>query len=209
MRIIAGSLKGRKLRTPKNSDVRPTTDKVREAVFSMLLPYMYDGFVAVDLFSGSGAMGLEAVSRGAGRVYFSDSSRESLALTRENAAICGVSDKAVLLSGDFRTNVRRIREQADVIFLDPPYAEGYILPALDAILDSGLLAEGGVCVCEHAQRDSLPESYRELRLVRDRRYGAIGVSIYELAAESSDAEERESAPAAENAETPAPTEEEA
>lgn len=184
MRIIAGSFKGRKLKTPRSSDVRPTTDKVREAVFSMLLPYMFEGFVALDLFSGSGAMGLEALSRGAGRVYFSDSSRESLALTKENAAICGVSERAILLSGDFRSNVRRLREQADVIFIDPPYAEGYILPALDAILDAGCLAEGGVCVCEHSKRDELPESYRGLRLVRDRHYGAIGVSIYELTADA-------------------------
>ena len=182
MRIIAGSLKGRKLRTPKNSDVRPTTDKVREAVFSMLIPYISEGFVAIDLFSGSGAMGLEAVSRGASRVYFSDSSRESLALTRENVNICGAQDKAVLLSGDFRSNLRRVREQADVIFLDPPYAEGYILPALDCIMDCGCLAEGGVAVCEHSYRDGLPEEYEGFTLIKDRRYGSIGVSIYQYGA---------------------------
>ena len=179
MRIIAGKLKGRKLRTPKNSDIRPTTDKVREAVFSMLLPYMYDGFVAADVFSGSGAMGLEAVSRGAGRVYFSDASRESMALTKENINICGVSENAVLLSGDFRSNIRRIRESVDVFFLDPPYAEGYILPALDAMLESEALAEGSVVVCEHAHRDELPDEYFGFVKKCDRKYGSIGVTIYD------------------------------
>ncbi len=179
MRIITGTLGGRKLISPKTRDIRPTSDKVKEAVFSMLLPYMSEGFTAVDLFCGTGSMGLEAISRGAKTVYFSDVSRESLSLAKQNIRLCGVEDKAVLLAGDFRQNLRRIRQKADVIFLDPPYADGYILPALEIIADEGLLKEGGVCVCEHSHKEKLPEEVFGFTAVRDRKYGAIGVTIYE------------------------------
>ncbi len=179
MRIITGTLGGRKLISPKTNDIRPTSDKVKEAIFSMLLPYMEEGFVAIDLFSGTGNMGLEAISRGAKTVYFSDASRDSLSLTKQNVKLCGVEDNAVLLAGDFRQNLRRIRQKADIIFLDPPYADGYILPSLQIIDDADLLKEGGVVVCEHSHKEKLPEEIYGFTAVRDRRYGAIGVTIYE------------------------------
>ena len=93
MRIITGSLKGRRLKSPKTNDVRPTSDKVKEAMFDMLYPYIQDEFVCMDVFAGSGNLGLEAISRGAKRVYFSDSSRDSLSLVKENVKYCGVEDK--------------------------------------------------------------------------------------------------------------------
>ncbi len=179
MRIIAGSLKGRRLKSPKNDDIRPTSDKVKEAVFSMLIPYMEDGFTAVDLFSGTGNLGLEAISRGAGTVYFSDSSRESMSLIKENIVTCGVLEKAVLLSGDYLSNIRRIRQKADIIFLDPPYANGYILPAIRAITESGLLEDTGVIVCEHEYRDALPQEVCGLTAIKERRYGKTAVTIYQ------------------------------
>ncbi len=145
----------------------------------MLLPYMEDGFAAVDLFTGTGNMGLEAISRGAKTVYFSDSSRDSLSLAKQNIMLCGVEDNAVLLAGDFRQNLRRIRQKVDIIFLDPPYADGFILPALQIINEIGLLREGGVVVCEHSHKERLPEKIYGFMAVRDRRYGAIGVTIYE------------------------------
>lgn len=179
MRVIAGLLKGRKLNTPRNYDIRPTTDKVKEAVFSMLIPYIDEDTVFADIFAGSGGIGIEAISRGASKVYFSDSSRESLSLVRENLQYCGVSDKAILLLGDFKQNIKRIREDVDIYFLDPPYADGYVLPALEAIDISGNAKSGCIAVCEHSFRDKLPEEAYGFKLIKDKKYGSIGVSLYE------------------------------
>ena len=99
MRIIAGEFKGRRLRSPEDRRVRPTSDKVKEAVFSMLSPYLYDS-TAADLFAGTGSLGLEAISRGARRVYFSDRDRRSIALIRDNVAHCRAEDRSVILCSD-------------------------------------------------------------------------------------------------------------
>ena len=178
MRIITGELRGRRLRSPSTDNVRPTSDRVKEAVFSMIMPYLSPGFVAVDLFTGSGNLGLEAVSRGASTVYFSDDSRESIALAKTNIKTCGVENRAVLLAGDYRHNISRIRQSVDIYFLDPPYAMGYLLPALDAIREAGNLKPGGLVVCEHSHKDSLPEEIEGYELVTVRKYGATGVTIY-------------------------------
>jgi 16S rRNA (guanine(966)-N(2))-methyltransferase RsmD len=180
MRIIAGELKGRRLLSPRGNDVRPTSDKVKEAVFSMLMPWMEDGpFACMDVFAGSGNLGLEAISRGADKVFFSDASRESLALARENAKICGVSDRCVFLSGDFRGNIRRVKEDVLIFFVDPPYAEGLIPGVLEAIDEAGNCPSGGIVVCEHRFRDELPEALCGFTRIRSKRYGATGVTIYE------------------------------
>jgi len=183
MRVIAGELKGRRLASPIGNDVRPTSDKVKEAIFSMLIPYLYEGCVCADLFAGSGGLGIEAISRGASRVFFSDSSRSSLALVRENVKHCGVEDRAVYLAGDFRSNIKRINETVDIYLLDPPYADGMLLPALKAIDEKGNMRAGGAVVCEHSKRDVLPEEYCGFRAVKQRRYGATSVTIYERTGE--------------------------
>ena len=179
MRIIAGELKGRRLKSPKTDDVRPTSDKVKEAVFSMLLPWLEDAPVCMDVFAGSGNLGLEAISRGASKVFFSDSSRESLSLCRENASLCGVTDRCVFLSGDFRSNIRRVKETVDIFFLDPPYADRCIPEALQAIDEAGNCRPGTVVVCEHRHKDVLPGELYGFTCIKDRRYGATGVTIYE------------------------------
>lgn len=172
-------MKGRRLRSPKTDDVRPTSDKVKEAVFSMLLPWLEDAPVCMDVFAGSGNLGLEAISRGASKVFFSDSSRESLALCRENASLCGVTDRCVFLSGDFRSNIRRVKETVDIFFLDPPYADRSIPEALQTIDEAGNCRPGTVVVCEHRHKDVLPGELYGFTCIKDRRYGATGVTIYE------------------------------
>lgn len=179
MRIIAGELKGRRLKSPRTDDVRPTSDKVKEAVFSMLLPWLEGDLVCMDVFAGSGNLGLEAISRGAAKVFFSDLSRESLALCRENAKLCGVEDRCVFLSGDFRSCIRRVKEPVDIFFLDPPYADRVIPEALQAIEEAGCCRKGTIVVCEHRHKDSLPEQLYGFTCIKDRRYGATGVTIYE------------------------------
>ena len=172
-------MKGRRLKSPKTDDVRPTSDKVKEAVFSMLLPWLEDAPVCMDVFAGSGNLGLEAISRGASKVFFSDSSRESLALCRENASLCGVTDRCVFLSGDFRSNIRRVKETVDIFFLDPPYADRSIPEALQAIDEAGNCRPGTVVVCEQRHKDVLPGELYGFTCIKDRRYGATGVTIYE------------------------------
>ena len=178
MRIIAGKLRGRRLISPKGDAVRPTTDKVKEAVFSMLIPYITEDTVVMDVFAGSGNLGLEAISRGVKRVFFSDADRTSLKLVKDNVNLCGVSDQAILLAGDFRSNIRRVKEPVDIFLMDPPYAAGFILPALDTIEDAGNIAEGGIVVCEHSKKDEMPEEYRSFKKIKERTYGAISVSFY-------------------------------
>ena len=172
-------MKGRRLKSPRTDEVRPTSDKVKEAVFSMLLPWMQHEPVCMDVFAGSGNLGLEAISRGASKVYFSDISRESLALCRENATLCGVQDRCVFLSGDFRANIRRVKEAVDIFFLDPPYADRSVAEALQAIEEAENSRAGTLAVCEHHRRDELPEELAGFHKIRERRYGATSITIYE------------------------------
>ena len=153
MRIIAGDFKGRRLFAPKDSRIRPTTDKVKESIFSMVAPYLEDA-VVIDLFSGTGNLGLEALSRGAARCYFGDKSRESLELTRQNIAHCGAQDRSVPILGEYEYALRKIREQADLIFLDPPYKEGLMEDCIQMISELSLLSADGVIVAEHGAEGS-------------------------------------------------------
>ncbi len=183
MRIIAGEFKGRRLRSPEDRRVRPTSDKVKEAVFSMLSPYLYDS-TAADLFAGTGSLGLEAISRGARRVYFSDRDRRSIALIRDNVAHCRAEDRSVILCSDFRDALRRFCEPIDIVFLDPPYDSGFLTDALKEISDGGILSDGAVVVAEHAAGESLPETFGKLTKVKSKKYGKIGITVYENAAEA-------------------------
>ena len=126
MRIITGDFKGRRLEMPENYNIRPTTEKVQEAVFSIIAGNLEDA-VCVDLFAGTGNLGLEALSRGAKKCYFGDNSRESLALIKRNIAMCRAEDRSRVMPGDFEKVLARLGEKdekIDIFFLDPPYREG-------------------------------------------------------------------------------------
>ncbi len=152
----------------------------------MLYPYISEGFVCMDVFAGSGNMGIEAISRGARTVYFSDSSRESLALIRENINICGVSENSVLLSGDFKSNIARVHDRVDFYFLDPPYVDKFIGEAIRAIKASGNLKENGIIICEHSSKEDLPDEYLGFTAIKKRRYGATNVTMYQIAKQESE-----------------------
>lgn len=179
MRIIAGDFKGRRLFTPKDGRIRPTTDKVKESIFSMIAAYL-EGAVVIDLFSGTGNLGLEAISRGAKRCYFGDKSRESLALTRQNIALCRQEDQAVTILGDFEYVLRKIPEKADLIFLDPPYKRGLIRECLHQIEASSLLSEEGIIVAEHGAEDPLEDRLSGFTKIKEKTYGTISISIYAI-----------------------------
>ena len=177
MRIIAGDYKGRRLHTPVDERIRPTPDKVKEAVFSMLDSQIgLFGIRALDLFSGTGNLGLEALSRGARHCWFGDSSRDSLKLIKENIAYCRAQDKSTVLAGDFRKTLGRLETQMDVIFLDPPYEAGYYREALE--LSCRLLAPRGCIVAEHERGCPLPDPPEDLEMTDLRQYGRNTMSFY-------------------------------
>ena len=179
MRIITGKLRGRKLKPPKNFDIRPTSDRVKEAIFSILDPYINENTIVADLFCGTGNLGLEALSRGAKRVYFSDVSRESIALAKENIIACDIGDQAVILAGDFKQNIRRISESVDIMLLDPPYSSRLLLQSLQTISESDVLKEEGIILCEHSSKEQLPEDVGNLHFLKIRKYGSVSVTLYQ------------------------------
>ncbi|MBQ9931266.1 MAG: 16S rRNA (guanine(966)-N(2))-methyltransferase RsmD [Firmicutes bacterium] len=177
MRIIAGSLKGRKIQGPADDRVRPTSDMVKEALFSMVTHHVDLG-VVVDLFTGTGNVGLEALSRGAEKVYFCDASRDSIALTRENIRHCGVTEGVVVLNSDWRRSLERISEKADLIFLDPPYKAGLLEDCISEIDALDLLNADGIIVAEHDNDTVLPESIGGLLQLKTRRYGKKYLTVF-------------------------------
>lgn len=179
MRIIAGDYKGRRLHTPVDERIRPTTDKVKEAVFSMLDSQIgLFGIRALDLFSGTGNLGLEALSRGARHCWFGDSSRDSLKLIKENIAYCRAQDKSTVLAGDFRKTLGRLETRMDVIFLDPPYGMGLLPECFSLIREYGCLAEDGLIVAEHRREEQLPEELEGFEKIKEKKYGTVVISIY-------------------------------
>ena len=185
MRVIAGKYKGRKLNSPEDSSVRPTTDKAKEALFSILTNEIY-GARVLDLFAGSGGLGIEALSRGATYCLFADSSRRSLDLIRSNIAHCEIEEPTRVAAGDYakilRNLARRIEdgieEPFDIILLDPPYDAGYMDKAFALIAEGGILAPDGTIVAEHRKHEELPEDLHGFTKTKERRYGVVKLSIY-------------------------------
>ncbi len=178
MRIIAGTLKGRTLTAPTWDGLRPTSDGLRETLFNILAPRM-PGARVLDVFAGTGAIGLEALSRGAALAVFVDHDRRAARLIAENAAQCGVGDRCVIIRNTAGHFLRRpLGGPFDVVVLDPPYA----LPALDAVVTKAVaaLAPGGTVVLEHTWRREPPEvpGARRSRTVRA---GSSALSFYESA----------------------------
>ena len=180
MRIITGEFKGRRLEMPVGNDIRPTTEKVKEALFSMISGNLYDA-VCVDLFSGTGNLGLEALSRGAEKCYFADNSRASLELTKRNIAMCRAEDWSVVIAGDYERALNQIAakgEKIDIFFLDPPYKKGLYERCFELISTLELLSEEGIIAAEHKAKDEFPDEMAGFAKRKDRTYGSIGITIY-------------------------------
>ncbi len=175
MRVITGSARGRKLITPDGMKTRPTTDMVKEAVFSVI-QFMVPYSNVLDLFAGSGQMGIEALSRGADKAVFLDNSKYALEAIKENLSLTGFSKQGKALLGDAESFLTNALEKYDIIFLDPPYNQGYpekILPVLHKPL-----SEKGIVLYEHDKNENLPKETDELILKKEYRYGRIMVSAY-------------------------------
>ena len=175
MRIITGTARGRKLETLEGMEVRPTPDKIKESLFN-IIQFQIEGRVFLDMFAGSGQIGLEALSRGADKAYFLDASKKSIAVIEKNVAACGFEDKARVINADSIVYVRNIHEEFDVIFLDPPYRTGLLEKALEAAAPK--LTEGGILLAEHPVDEQLPDSVAGLEKQKDYKYGKIILTSY-------------------------------
>ena len=176
MRVITGTARGRKLKEPVGMDIRPTTDGVKEAVFSML-QFDIEGRRCLDLFAGTGQLGIEALSRGARQCVFIDQRADAVKLIRENVEVCGLTDRAVIRSGDAMAYLKS-GEKFDIIFLDPPYASGLLGKALEDIATFDICREHGIIVAESAVETELPALAPPYSLYRQYRYGKIKLSVY-------------------------------
>ena len=180
MRIIGGRLSGRKLATFSGRRIRPTADRIREAIFNILSTELADAHV-LDLFSGTGALGLEALSRGAASTVFVERSVEALRLIRTNIRSCGLLSQTTVIQWDIMKNLNCIRKTAppfDLIFLDPPYACGMLEPALINLSCSGAFHQNAVVVAEHGSEESFSDAAAAgFRLALKKIYGKKAVSF--------------------------------
>ncbi len=167
MRVTAGKYKGRVLIDNKYQHIRPTADIVKQALFNKLAFDVIDAKV-LDLFSGSGALGIEAISRGASDVVFVDADKRSVDYTKANLKALGISSKVINLPFDKALKLLK-GQQFDIILLDPPYQSEYYLPALELIFNLKLLTKNGVIVCEHEKDYLIPLS--NFKLLDEKRYG--------------------------------------
>lgn len=173
VRIISGRLRGRKLETPQGMTTRPTTDKVKEAVFN-IIQFELPGAAVLDLFAGSGQMGLEAISRGAASVQFVDRDRVAQEAIKKNISACEADGVCRLYGGDsFDFLSKAGRRSFDIIFLDPPYGGEILKRALGDIARFDILKEDGIMICEKAPEDDILPLPAGLALQKEYKYGKI------------------------------------
>jgi len=180
MRVIAGQAKGRPLKSVPGDTTRPTTDKVKEALFSMIGPY-FDGERVLDLFAGTGGLGIEALSRGAGSAVFVDANARSVEVVRRNLETVGMSERAEVYRNDAVRAIKALGRKGapfDLIFLDPPYAMEAADRLLGELAERGLAADGAVAVLEHAASRTYPERFSGYGLIKRAVYGEAALSIY-------------------------------
>lgn len=179
MRIIAGSAKGRRLHSPKSPLIRPVSDKVKEAIFNILGRRVDDSNV-LDLFAGTGSVGLEALSRGALRCVFVESYPHALSLLQKNIGVCGFVDRAFIFRGKVPGVLNRLKKKGafGLVFVDPPYDRGLISPTLEAIVGYKLIDAQSCVIVEHSPREAPVGS--GLDVFDSRQYGQTLVSFLNL-----------------------------
>lgn len=177
MRVITGSARGRKLKELPGLDTRPTTGRVKEGLFSAI-QFDIEGRRVLDLFAGTGQLGIEALSRGAAFCDFVDSAPAALKVVRRNVKACGFEDRSACHGKDFTAFLSRNREKYGLMFLDPPYASGNLERALELISTIDIMVENGIMVCESPAEHVLPDLPDPYEKGREYRYGKIKFTLY-------------------------------
>lgn len=178
MRIIAGSARGRSFDAPQGRDTRPTLDRVKEAIFGSI-QFQVPGAVVLDLFSGSGNMGLEALSRGAAEAICVDASPTCAALIRKNGQKLGLLEGLTVRNADYRSALSDLasrKQTVDIVFLDPPYASGFAADAAERVFREGLLGPNGIVIVEHAFDQPPVLGEGPWQVARVKKYGVCGVT---------------------------------
>jgi len=175
MRVITGSARGKQLSVCAGNAVRPTPDRVKEALFS-IIQFQVEGRRVLDLFAGSGQLGIEALSRGAREAVFVDSGTKPAAVVAKNLENTGLSDRAKVWHMDFASFLSGDCGMFDLVFLDPPYRTGLLQRAIPAV--AGRVNRGGSIICENPVDEPLPESAGEFVRGRSYRYGKIALTLY-------------------------------
>lgn len=177
MRVITGSARGVVLKTPEGDLTRPTTDRVKEALFS-IIQFDIPCAKVLDLFGGTGQLGIEALSRGAKHAVFVDHREEACALIRENLKRTKLSELATVVKSDYQNYLSRCKEKFDIIFLDPPYAEVFLENALKQITEIDILYSSGIIIAERPLGKELPYEFDGFTRSKDYKYGKILLTIY-------------------------------
>ena len=183
MRITGGSVRGRRLAAFRGLDIRPTSDLVREAVFDLLGLRSVSEARVLDLFAGTGSLGIEALSRGASQAVFVDRSRKAIEIIGKNLKICGLEDSGFALRKDLADGLPSRHplfvKRFDLVFLDPPYGKGLILPLLLELQREGLLGPAPMVVAQTEKRQDLPQAMGNLKTAKVRTYGATRITVLE------------------------------
>lgn len=180
MRVVAGERKGMPLKAVTGTTTRPTTDKVKESIFNIIGPY-FDGGIVLDLFAGSGGLGIEALSRGVQKAIFVEKDGRAFQTLQENIKKCRYEEVTETFKTDATRAVKGLikREiQIDYLFLDPPYRKVEYYDLILTLIEAGKLSENAVIVCEHAAEVNLPSNYGSYSLSRQENYGGTIISIY-------------------------------
>ena len=180
MRVITGSARGVTLKTPEGMQTRPTTDRVKEAMFS-IIQFEIPGTDVLDLFGGTGQLGIEALSRGAKSATFVDAGEPACRLIRENLKRTRLEQSGKVVRSDYLAYLNRCREKYHIIFLDPPYAEVFLENALKCITEIDILHSGGIIVAERPLGKELPWEFEGFSRSRDYKYGNTLLTLYRKA----------------------------
>lgn len=180
MRVISGSARGRRLKGPPSSATRPMADKIKGALFNMLLSLDVQPVAVLDLYAGTGNIGIEALSRGAERADFVDQGREQCAVIRENLATTGFAGVARVFQTPVQSYIQSSHDTYDFVILDPPYAATDIVETIELLGGSSLLESGAIVVLGHWPRLDLPDTIGRLECLRHRCHGDSCFSIYEV-----------------------------
>ncbi|MBO5944705.1 MAG: 16S rRNA (guanine(966)-N(2))-methyltransferase RsmD [Clostridia bacterium] len=175
MRVITGEARGRKLVTLEGEDVRPTTDRVKEGMFN-IIQFDLEGANVIDLFAGSGQLGIEALSRGAKHCTFIDSANRSIDVVKQNLKTVGFEKRASVFCGDSKMYINLSKDKFDIALLDPPYNKNIIDSVLPSVAEK--MTDYGVIICETALDETLPQSAGEFSIHREYRYGKIKLTAY-------------------------------
>lgn len=176
MRIIAGEARGRRLKSIKGSSTRPTSDRIKESLFNILAPYLPVD-KGLDLFSGFGGLGIEALSRGVGEMIFVEKDLKVSRVLEENLAIAGFEDRGKIIKGDVLNFLKKVEDSFDLILMDPPYKQGYVIETLELLFKRDLLNESAIIVVEH-ERDLKLEKITDLSLINYKIYGDTVLSVF-------------------------------